>query len=391
MFGTEEMFGFERLTEQVDATMLEEFGIHCAYAKLAGYLSLEELFTVDTVYCCAVRASHGFMGKRDTVAFMKEPWENSKRLCDKVLSGSFKPKYYSEHKIIERGKERMIKPPTFECKVVQKVICDYIIRPVLEPKMISTSYAGIRGRGTAKMRSDIMKALNNRRYLDGEYFVVLTDYKGYFGNIDVDILFEYLAKYIYDARILDLMRCFSPEKRGLSLGNELSQLPASFFPSPIDHAVKDYLGVKDYFRYMDDTLAIVPADMLDEYKDVFIGKSNALNMTVKKVDALSFGKRFMFCKVRYIPTTDKQKEHYFALINPTSVKLERRKLKKFKELIETDQMPQERALDQYVAVRGMIESHENTYNVLKELDGLAAETIGYEKVKDDKLIRDSAK
>lgn len=73
------------------------------------------------------------MRKNDTRFYVDSCYVNYLLLRDKVLSGKFKPRYYRTRLIKERGKEMVITPPTFETKVVQKVLCDYLIRPILEP------------------------------------------------------------------------------------------------------------------------------------------------------------------------------------------------------------------------------------------------------------------
>ena len=70
--------------------------------------------------------------------------------------GKFVPKYYAKRTIIERGKAREIVPPTFECKVVQKVFCEYVLRQLFEHKMIRSNYASIKGRGTTQLYEDVL-------------------------------------------------------------------------------------------------------------------------------------------------------------------------------------------------------------------------------------------
>lgn len=52
----------------VSAVSRDEVGheFHDAYGRLCGRLSLEDMFTTDSVYAAAQRASVGFRDKRDT-------------------------------------------------------------------------------------------------------------------------------------------------------------------------------------------------------------------------------------------------------------------------------------------------------------------------------------
>lgn len=344
--------------------------LHTPYEIFCRYLTLEDIFTVDSVYLTAKRCAVGFSKKNDTWNYQKNAWLNSVNLCQAVLNGSFKPKYYKSRSINERGKTRLIKPPSFECKVVQKVLCDYIIRPLLEPKMIRTSYASIKGRGTKKMYEDIEVALNKYRKKPNRYVIIQSDFSNYFGNIDTDLLIQkMLGRYIRDHRILNLIQAFSPEECGLSLGNEVSQIPASYFPSLFDHWCKDQNGWS-YFRYMDDGLAILPVEQKETYIQGMFQYSSKLKITLKdeKIKMRNLGEPFIFCKERFL--IDKNTGQYYRLMNPAIARKEKRKLEKFKEKKLEGLMTQEDIDLQYRGVLGTIASHPNTYHIREKLDSL---------------------
>ncbi len=358
----------------------EELGKEHLYEKYCGYLTVEQIFTTDSIFLAAKKASSGFMSRPDTVRYMKEAWPNSKKLCDDVLSGKFRPKYYKEIQIIERGKARTIKPPTFETKVVQKVICDYIIRPLLEPKMITTSYASIRERGTDKMYSDVLKGVN-KYYREGYKYIVKTDYKSYFASIDINILFEeVIGRYIHDKRLVEFSRSFSPEERGLSLGNELSQIPASYFPSGFDHYIKDKCGIKPYWRFMDDGLVLLKTkEDADEYIKQFRIHAEERNLMVsdEKIQVLKMGQDFIFCKERYL--FDKKRKRYYRNSNPNLVRNETKKLKAGLN----GKYPTDKLLMQYTGVRGSLAKRPDLKRQINKLDRLANEVRKLEEEKNN--------
>lgn len=352
------MFTQERLIDAVDVVLSGKHRRHY-YARFCGYLRLEDLFTTDAVAACASRCASGFMHKRDTQEFMRAQWMNSYLLKEEVLSGRFVPRYYASRYIIERGKERLIRPPTFKCKVVQKVLCDYLIRPLLEPRMVSTNYASIKGRGCAAMHEDICRALNNTVRRGSDYAVIIYDYKSYFASIDTKRLFRMLGRYIRDERILSLMEAFSPEGEGLSLGNELSQVPASYYPSPIDHYYKDRMGIQ-HFRYMDDTLQIVHPDMVRECIEIFRRESDKLGLVCPddKIHIYAAREPFIYCKERYV--WNRNKGLYDHLINPKTVGNEQRKLHSFVTLRQSRRISKEIIQAQADGVIGAINSHPHT-------------------------------
>lgn len=363
--------------QKIETEMYTRTGIHCAYAKYCGFLTLEELFTTDSVYIAACHCAAGFRDKRDTQAFMDAVWDNSRKLAEKVKAGKFKPTYYRERIIQERGKPRLIKPPAFECKVVQKVLCDYLLRPLLEPKMISTNFASVRGRGTSALYEDVLGKIN--RYGHPGCIIIMTDFSGYFASIDTEKLGEELGRYIQDERVVDLFRKFCPESFGLSLGNETSQVPASFFPSKIDHYMKDRLGCKTFARYMDDSFVLAESmEGANRYLQAIQGVAKDLSLTLKpeKIKIVPYGRDFSFCKERYI--FNKEKGYYYRLQNPQIARNETRKLKAMGAKIRAGAMSQKAAEVQFRGVIGNIGAHPNTRKTVERLSAVYRKEIGEE-------------
>lgn len=353
------MFTQNKLITETDLSLSGKHRKHY-YARNCGGLKLEDLFTTNSVAICASRCASGFMNKRDTQEFMRRLWLNSYLLKEEVLNERFIPRYYTSRTIIERGKARIIKPPTFKCKVVQKVLCDYLVRPLLEPKMVSTNYASVMGKGCAIMHEDICCSLNNMVKASVDFSVIIYDYKSYFANIDTKKLFQILSRYIQDVRILSLLKAFSPDGEGLSLGNELSQIPASYYPSSLDHYFKDRLGIQ-HFRYMDDTLQVVPSDRVNECIETFRRESLKLGLYCpdEKLHIYTKYKPFIFCKERYV--WNKRKGRYDHLINPKIIGNEQRKLHSFAQLKQTGRITNEVIKRQADGVIGAVGSHSHTW------------------------------
>lgn len=362
------------LAKELDEEIFRETKVHGAFHKYIGRLSLEQLFTSDSVYLAAGKAASGFWDRNDTDAFMASASRNAVRLCDDVLSGKFRPRYYKEQEITERGKKRVIKPPTFECKVVQKTLSNGLIRGMFEPRMVSTNYASIRGRGTQKLYKDVLAALN-KALRQGGKAVVMTDFRNYFGSIDTEKLRLVYEKYVLDANLIDLIMSFSPEPMGLSLGNEVSQVPASFFPSVIDHTMRDKYGLP-FFRYMDDGLLICDMEEAKEMAELLkqMAKDRGLLIPEEKVKIVPVGENFVYCKERFL--IDKRRGGYYGVLNPDIARSERRKLRTFGRKVRDGKMRDKDMENQYKGVRGMVKSHPNTWRTLKRMDEV------YEKARD---------
>ena len=358
---------FAKQVEEINYNLLE-FG-NCCYNKYCGELTLKDLFTLESVVLTARRCASGFMRKNDTCFFMQALYENSLHLRDKVLSGKFKPRYYRETIIKERGKERVIVPPCFETKVVQKVICDYLIRPLFEPKMITTNYASIAGRGTDKAYNDVAKALNKALLQPDwkDYFVVTTDFSSYFQSINVDLAFKEFSKYIKSEEVLKLMRLFFSEKHGFSLGNEISQIPASWYPSKIDHYFKDRLQ-RSYFRYMDDILFITKAENLEQDIATIFRLTEELGLVLKqeKVKVFSLGEQLKWCKENFF--FNKKKRKYYKVLNLKRLSTEKRKLTAMERKLDGGEISKDEVEQQYRTVFNSLFNHGNSYEICQELN-----------------------
>ena len=154
-------------------------------------------------------------------------------------------------------------------RVVHHALCA-IIEPLFERGFIYDSYANRKGKGTHRA---LDRATQYARRFE---FVLKCDIRLFFPSLDHPILMSRLARRIGDGRVLGLCglildnsnaqeaadfyfpgdNLFTPfeRRRGLPIGNLTSQFWANVYMDPLDHFVKDDLGVKGYVRYVDDFL-----------------------------------------------------------------------------------------------------------------------------------------
>lgn len=366
-----------KIISEIDRELSTEYDIDNAYQTYIGYIKFEDLFTVTNVYLSAIRCASGFRNRNDTQEFLKAPWLNSYKLYQSILDGTFRPKYYKSKFIMERGKVREIKPPVFESKVIQKILCDWLIRPLLEPEMITTSYASVMGKGTDKMYNDVLRAVNSC-VKNKDSYIVMTDFKGYFSSIDLDVLRSMFEKTLKDERIVNLIMEFSKSK-GLSLENELSQIPASFFPTDIDYAIKNAVSTGHYFRYMDDTLFIVSnKEETTKMIDLFEQETQKLKLILKEPKVIPVGMNFTFCKERFL--FDKKRDKYFRLCNKDIFVREKRKLNLFKSMLAEKSIDMYKINMQYGCVRNSIVHRANSKKSLERLDKYYKELFNKKKL-----------
>ena len=193
-----------------------------------------------------------------------------------LKTGTYKHGGYTKFKIYE-PKERIIMASEYKDRVVHQWYVEKFIKPYFVPQFISTSYAGIEGRGMHKASKDVQKAMRSAKSKWKNYYILKMDVTKYFQNIDKRILWEILKRKMKDKKLLWLTReiLLSTEGMvGLPLGNYTSQMFANIYLNELDQYVKHILKCKYYYRYMDDIV------IMCENKKIAERYGNIENLTV---------------------------------------------------------------------------------------------------------------
>lgn len=192
--------------------------------------------------------------------------------------------------LIKDPKYRVIMSENLKDKIVNQMVSEYILKPVLEPRLIDSNVATRKNMGSKYAFNLCKKYINNLKREGREVYVLKFDIKKYFYNIDHDILIERLDKIFKDKRIISLLKdiiyssnmSYVNKKidaiidrelkkdlsvnhvkelkkvprynyhKGLAIGNVTSQILAIFYLNRIDHLIKEKFSCKYYIRYMDD-------------------------------------------------------------------------------------------------------------------------------------------
>ena len=168
--------------------------------------------------------------------------------------GGYEVFYVTEPKLRKIEKSRYID------RVVHRWLVDNFLEPYFVPSFINNSYACIKGRGMHKACLDVQKAMRSCKNKWENYYILKMDISKYFENINKRILLSILEKKILDKDVMWLIKeiLYSQRKEvGLEIGNYTSQLFANIYLNEVDQYVKKELGVKYYFRYLDDSVLLV--------------------------------------------------------------------------------------------------------------------------------------
>lgn len=184
---------------------------------------------------------------------------NTERLYRDLKAGKDVRKGFSYFTIYERGKRRNISAVRFYERIVQKTLCENVLYPAYTRSLLFDNGASQQGKGVKFSQDRLIKHLRQhfKRYgKDG--YILLIDFKGYFENIDHDVLKSIYRRVFKDKNLLRLIDSFVDAygEKGLGLGSETSQMHAIAFPNMIDHAVTEKIKGIKFGRYMDDSYII---------------------------------------------------------------------------------------------------------------------------------------
>ena len=273
------------VTCEMLVNMHELFGKYDFLWNQSARISLDELFAA--YYECR-------RNKRNTInslAFELDYESNIVQLCNEINTGR-----YSIGRSIAFIVDKPVKREIFAADFRDRIVHHLIIRklnPLFEKEFIYDSYSCREGRGTLfgidRLKGFIRKC--SRNYKDDCYILKL-DIRGFFMNIDKDILKEKLTIFIeekYEGNDKDIIlylcnavvsnnparNCIikgrksdwnglpddkslfrTPVNCGLPIGNLTSQIFANFYLNDFDHFIKHDLNIRYYGRYVDDFVIV---------------------------------------------------------------------------------------------------------------------------------------
>ena len=191
---------------------------------------------------------------------------NLSKLLERLRNGTYRIHgLYSF--IIYEPKKRYITANHFEDKIVQKLLCEYVLKPLLQNRLIYDNYASQPFKGThlalKRMQKFIYSFNKDQNFSNGGY-VLTCDIKKFFYFIDRQIMFQMVDQLPMDHILKQLLKeemylygsipneYTDDPNLGLCIGFQASQWLAVFYLNGLDHFIKEKLGIKYYGRYMDD-------------------------------------------------------------------------------------------------------------------------------------------
>jgi len=141
------------------------------------------------------------------------------------------------------------KLPYYPDRIIHHCLMN-VVEPIWKRELIRDTYAAIRGRGIHDGVRRIRKALDDDP--DGTAYCLKMDVRKFYQNISPEVQKVAFRRKIKDHNVLWLLDCIADSAPGVPIGNYPSQPIGNLVLSPIDHWVKEVLGVRYYYRYCDD-------------------------------------------------------------------------------------------------------------------------------------------
>src|SRR5271167_2551342 len=276
----------------------------------------EQVFSFEALLHAAEQARKGKRFRPAVAAFHFDQERALWKLHEELTAKTYRPGAYRSFFIYE-PKKRQISAAPYRDRVVHHALVS-VLEPIYERSFIADSYACRKGKGTHAAVKRCQQFARRFRYVLKAYI------QKFFPSLDHEILKGLVARKIKDKDVLWLVGqiidhsnpqeevvnyfpgddLFTPgeRQRGIPIGNQTSQFFANVYLDPLDHFVKERLGIKGYVRYVDDFLLFSDdkshlADVREQIRDFLVRLRLLLHQTKNVIFPVKDGIRFLGYRV----------------------------------------------------------------------------------------------
>ena len=388
----------------------------------------EILCDANNLYKAYTVAIKGSKWKETTQKFMLNFLRHIFEIQDDLRNRTLENGITGEFLLSERGRTRPITSFQLKDRIVRHVLCDEILLPEVQKKIIYDNCASIKGRGISQQRKRFEVHLRKYYQKHGaEGYILLGDFTKFYDNIihdiakqellkllDFDEFVDWLLTLIFDGFKIDVSYMTDEEyttcmedtfnkleyrlipkskhtgekfmEKSVHIGDQLSQVLGIYYPHRIDTYVKYVRSQKFYGRYMDDWYIMNPSkeellDILDHIRE--ITRELGIHINEKKTRIIKIGGTYKYLQIKYT-LTDSGK--IIKRINPDRVTVMRRKLKKLAVKVKDGEVPYENIEGMFKGWMGgfyKLLSKQQIKNLIRLYEDLYNKTI---EVIDGKLV-----
>lgn len=276
--------------------------------------------------------------KNEVILFEMNLENNITNLLNNIKNKKYRLGKYHTFTIYE-PKERLIKALPYIDRVVHQWYVEEFIKPYILPRFIDTSFACLTNRGTHKAVDKVQDYLRVYQRSNPNFWILKCDIHKFFYNINPNILFKIMQKYISDKELLNFTKLLifdsslASNSVGIPIGNYTSQFFANIYLNELDQYVKRTLKIKYYVRYMDDFILLLDTkkDCIDMFAKIQVFLQNKLELKLNDKSRYYPNKMGVnFCGYRIFST--------HRLLRTSSKKKIKKNIKKWNDLYETNKL-----------------------------------------------------
>jgi len=230
-----------------------------------------KIYSMDNLKLAHKNARQGKGWYKEVKYIDRHLEEKLTELQDMLINHTYKTSEYEVFMKTEGRKDREIyKLPYFPDRICQWAILQ-VIEPFLIKNLTKDTYSAIPQRGIhqiAKQFTGYYKETKGKKIWipsilvadpENTAYCLKIDAKKYYPSINHDILKQKYRKIFKDKDLiwlLDEIIDSTEGDTGIPIGNYLSQYSGNMYLSSFDHWLKEEIGIKYYFRYMDDIVIL---------------------------------------------------------------------------------------------------------------------------------------
>jgi len=341
----------------------------------AKYDDYEQVFSYRHLYEAYKKCRRNVGWKASVQRYITNAPLNVRHTYDQLMDGRYRTKGFIEFDVYERGKKRHIKSVTIGERVVQRCLCDYALVPMVGRTFIYDNGASMENKGYTFAINRICQHLREHYRKHGtEGYILLFDFSKFFDRVSHKLVKAILHKEFTDERLIAIMEHFIDAfgDVGMGLGSQISQVLALASANRLDHYIKEKAQIRGYGRYMDDGYLIHHSkEHLQKCMQAIkiLCRRLDIKLNEKKTQIVKLSHGFTWLKVRFflLPSGKIVRKIYRR-----SVTKQRKKIKKFKELIATGKMTMMDAYSSWQSWKAYA-SNFNAWHTIKNMEKLFGE------------------
>lgn len=368
-------------------------------------MDIEKVSDLDNLYKAFKEACKESKWKASVQKYDIDLLLNLVHTKDSLLDGTYKQRNFYEFTLNERGKVRRIKSLHVSDRVVQRSLCDEMLISRLYKYLTYDNGASVKNKGISFARDRLNVHLQKYYRKHGsDGYVLLIDFRKFFDNIQHDKLlatltplfddsicsllmelidsFKIDVSYMTDEEFANCMNLIydslsfpygnSGEKfmrKSVGIGSQISQVAGVYYPTRIDNFCKIVKGIKYYGRYMDD-IYIIHHDkeylkaLLTDIKNIANELGLFINENKTHIVKLTHGFTFLKIQYRLLPSG-----HIVKRLSRSSITRERRRLKKYRKLVDNNRITFEEVFNAYQSWLGNAKQFDS-YNTIQNMNRL---------------------